>query len=59
MPRRYTDAEVEAMVVPQLVSAVYPILIPMEQQDTKIQAENHRRVTELATQLWRSFAKAS
>lgn len=59
MPRRYTDEEVEAIAVPRLVSAVYSILIPMEPQDMKIQAENHRRVTELATQLWRSFAKVS
>ncbi len=55
--RRYTDEEVEARVVPELVKAIYPILIPVEEQSCQIQAENHAEVTRLATELWRSFRK--
>lgn len=55
MPRRYTDAEVEAQMVPKLVEAIYPVLIPIEQQDCAIQARNHARMTKIATNLWRSF----
>jgi hypothetical protein len=43
--------------VPRLVSAIYPVLIPMEQQDCAIQARNHARMTELATKVWREFAR--
>ena len=55
MPRRYSDEEVKAMMVPELVKAIYPVLIPVEQQDMKIQARNHDRMTILATEVWRSF----
>ena len=56
MARTYiTDQQAEAMMVPKLVAAIYPVLIPMEQQDCRIQAENHERMTELATRLWREF----
>lgn len=56
MPRpRLTDEQVEAMMVPKLVEAIYPVLIPMEQQDCAIQAKNHERMTELARKCWRSF----
>lgn len=56
MPRpRLSDEEVEAMMVPKIVEAIYPVLIPMEQQDCRIQAKNHERMTDLAVQLWRSF----
>lgn len=55
MPRRYTEAEVEAMVVPKLVDAIYPILIPVEQQCMQIQEENRKQMVCLATALWRSF----
>lgn len=55
MPRRYTDAEVEDVMVPKLVEAIYPVLIPVEQQDMRIQAKNHAQVTEVATVAWRFF----
>lgn len=55
MPPKYTDAEVEARMVPKIVEAIYPVLIPMEQQDMRIQAENHALLTLLATAMWRSF----
>lgn len=56
MPRRYTDEEVETRMVPQLTEALYPVLIPVEQQDTRIQAENRARVTEVAKMAWRFFS---
>ena len=56
MPRRYTDAEVEARMVPQIVEAIYPLLIPVEQQDMRIQASNHAHMTEIATVVWRFFS---
>ena len=55
MPRR-TPEEVEALMIPKLVEAIYPVLIPMEQQDCAIQARNLARMTEIATRVWREFA---
>lgn len=55
MPPRYTAEEVEARMVPKLVDVLYPVLIPFEQQDMRIQAENHLRVTEIARVAWRLF----
>jgi len=57
--RRYTDEEIEAVMVPKLVDAIYPVLIPIEQQDCAIQAQNRARITEIATGIWRSFAERS
>lgn len=56
MPRRYTDAEVEARMVPQLIDAIYPVLIPIEQQDMRIQAENRAKIASIALTAWRTFA---
>lgn len=53
---RLTPEEVEALMIPKLVAAIYPVLIPIEQQDCAIQAKNHAWMTELATKLWREFA---
>lgn len=50
-----TPEEVEAFMVPRLVEAIYPVLIPMEQQDCAIQARNHARMTEIARVVWREF----
>lgn len=52
---RLTDAQVEALMVPKIVEAIYPILIPMEEQDCAIQAKNHEQVTHAARLAWRSF----
>ncbi len=52
---RYTPEEVEARVVPEIVSALYPIFHPAEQQDCAIQERNHAKLTEIATAAWRSF----
>lgn len=52
---RYTEQEVEAAMIPKIVEAIYPVLIPVEQQDCAIQERNHARMKELATELWRSF----
>lgn len=56
MARRYTDEQVEAIMIPKIVEAIYPVLIPMEQQDCRIQENNHARMAKLATDLWRAFA---
>lgn len=56
MPRKYSAEQVEAMMVPKLVEAIYPVLIPIEQQDCRIQAENHQRMTDIATRIWREFS---
>ena len=58
MPRRYTDEEMEALMIPQIVDAIYPVLIPMEQQDMRIQAENRAHMTELARVVWRYYSAA-
>ncbi len=57
MPRqKLTPEEVEQLMVPRLVEAIYPVLIPLEQQDCAIQAANHARMTEIATAVWRQFS---
>lgn len=56
---RLTEQEAEQMMIPKLVEAIYPVLIPMEQQDCATQARNHARMTEIATQVWREFAKTA
>lgn len=57
MPRqKLSPEEVEALMVPRLVEAIYPVLIPVEQQDCTIQAANHARMTEIARAVWRRFA---
>lgn len=48
---------VETNMVKKLVEAIYPVLIPMEQQSVQIQERNHKRMTELATWVWRDFQK--
>lgn len=55
MRRRYSDEEVEAAMIPKIVEAIYPILIPMAPRDFGIQAKNDALMMTLATQLWRSF----
>lgn len=55
MPRRFTDEQVELQMVPKIVEAIYPVLIPIEQQDMRIQERNHAMMTQLATELWHSF----
>ena len=60
MPRqKLSPEEVEALIVPRLVEAIYPVLIPMEQQDCAIQAANHARMTDIAREVWRQFAAPS
>jgi hypothetical protein len=51
--------EAEAIAVPRLVEAIYAVLIPFEPQDCRIQAENHKRITELTTKLWREFVASA
>lgn len=55
MARRFSDEEVEARMIPQLVEAIYPVLIPMEQQDMAIQAANRAKITAIAKSAWRQF----
>lgn len=60
MPREKLSQEaVEALMVPRIVDAIYPVLIPMEQQDCAIQAKNHARMTEIARKIWREFSIAT
>jgi hypothetical protein len=54
--KRLSNEEVEALMVPRIIEAIYPVLIPMEQADCAIQARNHARMTEIATRVWREFA---
>ncbi len=55
---RFTPEQIEEMMVSKIVEAIYPILIPMEQQDCAIQARNHAKITEVARAAWRSFRDA-
>jgi hypothetical protein len=60
MPRqKLSPEEVESLMIPRLVEAIYPVLIPIEQQDCAIQAANHARMTDIARAVWRQFAAPS
>lgn len=50
-----SDAEVESLMVPRIIDALYPVLIPVEQQDCAIQALNRARIASVALRAWRSF----
>jgi hypothetical protein len=52
---RLSPEEVELMMVPRIVEALYPVLIPIEQQDCAIQAANHTKITTIAQVVWRQF----
>jgi hypothetical protein len=56
-PRLSLD-QIEEMMIPKLVEAVYPVLIPIEQQDCAIQTANRARMTEIARLIWREWATA-
>lgn len=47
----------ENEVIDQLVDAVYPILIPAEEQCVQIQEENRKEVKALCTKMWRGFRR--
>jgi hypothetical protein len=53
---RLSPDEVEQMMIPKLVEAIYPVLIPMEQQDMAIQAANQRKVETASAAAWRAFS---
>lgn len=56
MPRRLTDKEAAAVMIPKIVEALYPVLIPIEQQDCKIQAKHREKITEMAKMVWWLFS---
>lgn len=59
MPPRYTEEEVERIIIPQLINAIYPVLIPIEQQDCATQARNYANMERIAKEIWRMFGKTS
>jgi hypothetical protein len=54
-PPRPTPEQVEATMVERITDALYPVLIPIEQQDCAIQARNRERVTKAARAAWQSI----
>ena len=55
--QKYTDDEIENVMIPKLIDALYPVLIPIEQQDCAIQAKHHAQVTAIAVIAWREWKK--
>lgn len=55
MPPRYTPEQIEDRMAKQIAKAIYPILIPMEEQSVQIQAENAKAVDEVARAAWRAY----
>ena len=53
--RRLSPEETEELMVPRIVEALYPVLIPVEQQDCAIQQANHDKVRSVALLAWRAF----
>lgn len=58
MPQRFTPEEVETRMAKQIAAAIYPIMIPMEQQSMQIQAENAKVIDRVARVAWRTFVAA-
>ena len=54
-PTRPTPEQVEATMVERITDALYPVLIPIEQQDCAIKARNRERVTKAARAAWQSI----
>lgn len=52
---RPTPEQVEATMVERITEALYPVLIPIEQQDCAIQARNRERVIKAARAAWQSI----
>jgi len=47
--------QLEREMVRKIADAIYPVLIPFEEQDVAIQAENAKQIDAIAYQAWRSF----
>lgn len=47
MPK-YTKEEARKLLIDKVHKAIYPVLIPIEQQDIRIQAENSAHVRKCA-----------
>lgn len=58
MPPRYTPEQVEERMTKRIADAIYPILIPMEEQSVQIQAENAAVVNAIARSAWQAFVDA-
>lgn len=54
--RRLSPEQTEELMIPRIIEALYPVLIPVEQQDCAIQQANHAKVTSVALIAWRAFA---
>lgn len=60
MPRRYVDdVEIENRMALKIAAALRPILVPMEEQDVRINQENSELMDRLAREVWRSFQKGN
>lgn len=57
MAVRMSDQEVEDMMKKKISDAIYPVLIPFEEQSCQIQAENQKKIDELSVNLWREYLK--
>jgi hypothetical protein len=58
MPR-LSPEEVRDFMTSRLEDAMYPVLIPVEQQDMRIQEENRRAVELAAIAAWNTFCEAT
>jgi hypothetical protein len=54
-PKKQSPKEVEALMVPKLIEALYPVFYPIEQQDGQIQLEHYIKVKAVALIAWRQF----
>ena len=50
-------AQANERVIRELAMAIYPILIPLEQQDCAIQARNYARMVEIARKIWLEYSQ--
>lgn len=52
---RLSPEEVGKLMIERLIEAIYPVLIPMEQQDMAIQAANRQKIASASDAAWRAF----
>lgn len=56
---KLSSQEVEAFMIKEVITALYPVLFPIEQQDCNIQKANHAKVEVIAKQVVKTFMKGT
>lgn len=55
--RKEKVSQIPEQIKKDLINAIYPVLIPFEQQCMQIQAENYKLMEKIAEQIWKDFVE--